>query len=522
MDVVYVFRHSQFQDLELRYSLRSVAKYLPWIRKVWIFGDRPEFLSDEWSAIEHIPWEAVAWFGHHQIPVKNHFLQYYLLSLWPELDVEFLIFHDDHILLEYLPEEIGTRNRYLEDKSQVKSGGQEECREQLRRSFDWLRERGYPTFNFESHTPWHMTKRRLFQTFKTFQEFISEERYGGMVAPSAILNYAAKHERIPITQRDDENLTQGFVVDPPRYDEIVQKTAGKKYLFFDEGAFSTGMRRFLAERFPEPCVYETRVTVPELPRYDVVYLMARSKWDQELKYSLRSLERYFRQLGKVWIIGHLPEFIDPTTVVHLPQTNFLQNGIFVESAAMRLLNEQLEGLTEDFILAQDDNYLLRPATIEDFGPLLVEDLDCVQIRGTKPWQLMLWRTYDLLKFLERTAFNYEAHTPIRFNRTKLRDIARIFIGTESAAKRRYHGVCIRMAYWNILGVDSAAIRPVADYRVGFTQPSHAATVEQIQSRLTDRLFLFHNDDGLTDAMKAVLAATYPQKSRFERSHVSNS
>ena len=151
--------------------------------------------------------------------------------------------------------------------------------------------------------------------------------------------------------------------------------------------------------------------------------------------------------------------------------------------------------------------------------MIVEDLDRVRIRGTKHWQLMLWRTYDLLKFLGRSAVNYEAHTPIRFNRTKLREIARLFVGTENAAKRRYHGVCIRMAYWNILGDDSAAARAVADYRVGFTRQSHAATVEQIQSRLTDRLFLFHDDEGLTDALKAVLQAMYPQKSRFERPQV---
>jgi hypothetical protein len=34
-------------------------------------------------------------------------------------------------------------------------------------------------------------------------------------------------------------------------------------------------------------------------------------------------------------------------------------------------------------------------------------------RGTAPWQLMPWRTYDLLKFLGHTAYNYESHTPIR-------------------------------------------------------------------------------------------------------------
>ncbi len=101
MDVAYVFQHSEFDGLELRYSLRSMAEYLPWARKVFVFvfGDRPEFLSDDRSVIEHVPWEAVAWVGGYRVPVTNAFLQYFLVSLWPELDSEFLIFHDDHVLL---------------------------------------------------------------------------------------------------------------------------------------------------------------------------------------------------------------------------------------------------------------------------------------------------------------------------------------------------------------------------------------------------------------------------------------
>ncbi|MCX7422382.1 MAG: hypothetical protein NT013_22945, partial [Planctomycetia bacterium] len=147
MDVVYVFRHSEFDDLELQYSLRSVAKYLPWIRKVWIFGDRPNFLSEQTDKIEHVSWESVAWVGRFQTPVKNHFLQYFLLSLWPELDEEFLIFHDDHILLDYLTEEVAKRNRIVEEMSEVQTRGTGEWRNQLWRSFDWWNQLGYPTFN---------------------------------------------------------------------------------------------------------------------------------------------------------------------------------------------------------------------------------------------------------------------------------------------------------------------------------------------------------------------------------------
>jgi hypothetical protein len=42
-------------DVEIRYSLRSLAKYAPYIRKVWIFGDRPAFLSEDTSLIRHVP-----------------------------------------------------------------------------------------------------------------------------------------------------------------------------------------------------------------------------------------------------------------------------------------------------------------------------------------------------------------------------------------------------------------------------------------------------------------------------------
>jgi hypothetical protein len=41
VDALYLFRHSVYGDVEIRYSLRALAKHAPYIRKVWIFGDRP-------------------------------------------------------------------------------------------------------------------------------------------------------------------------------------------------------------------------------------------------------------------------------------------------------------------------------------------------------------------------------------------------------------------------------------------------------------------------------------------------
>src|SRR5205814_4569364 len=85
LDIVYLFRHSKHGDREIRFSLRSVARHLPFIRKVWIFGDRPDFLSDDRAIVEHVPHEYIAPLLGCRIPVRNDFFLLALASLLPEL-----------------------------------------------------------------------------------------------------------------------------------------------------------------------------------------------------------------------------------------------------------------------------------------------------------------------------------------------------------------------------------------------------------------------------------------------------
>jgi hypothetical protein len=74
MDALYVFRHSVHGDPEIRNSFRSVANYAPNIPKVWILGDRPAFLSDETSLIEHVPHSYITRSGSFRRPVISFFL----------------------------------------------------------------------------------------------------------------------------------------------------------------------------------------------------------------------------------------------------------------------------------------------------------------------------------------------------------------------------------------------------------------------------------------------------------------
>jgi hypothetical protein len=71
MDAVYIFAHSSHADSELRYSLRSVAEAAPWLRKVWIFGDRPDWLSTDTTIVQQVPHEAMAKLGRWKVPLHH-------------------------------------------------------------------------------------------------------------------------------------------------------------------------------------------------------------------------------------------------------------------------------------------------------------------------------------------------------------------------------------------------------------------------------------------------------------------
>src|SRR6185503_5738657 len=94
--------HSRHHDEELRFSLRSVADNLPFIRKVWIFGDRPDFLTDDRSLIEHVPHEYIAPLLGFKTPVRSDMLMLVLASLLPEVAFDFVRFSDDYIILQPL------------------------------------------------------------------------------------------------------------------------------------------------------------------------------------------------------------------------------------------------------------------------------------------------------------------------------------------------------------------------------------------------------------------------------------
>jgi hypothetical protein len=277
LDIVYIFCHSRQEDWELRYSLRSVAKFLPWVRKVWIFGDRPAWLGDDTSAIEHVPHEYLARAWGLKLPVRNNFWLTFLASLIPELSYEYLWFADDYILLEEIASAEIYKIRAFQDLATVKLRGRGVWKDALWRTHDTLVRLGYGSLNFECHAPQPFNKRLIWEAFSTFQDYITEDRFYGLLVHTAVFNYALKQQALPALPPSAKPLAQsraeplavppmvwikeedryvGFHNKPASRADILAQTRGKTFLNFDDAAFSGEMRAFLAEQFPEPSKFE--------------------------------------------------------------------------------------------------------------------------------------------------------------------------------------------------------------------------------------------------------------------------
>jgi hypothetical protein len=256
MDILYFYKKVA-DDFEIRHSLRSVEQHAPWARKIWIYGDRPDFLTTDISIAEHIPDSFATEVLGIRAPVRNTFQMLFLTSIIPELTPEYVWWSDDHFLLKDYPIADARKVRYLEDLRTARRPSKPGLwLGQLWHTHDALVRLGYAGHNYETHTPIYFTKRRVLTAYCTLRDFVTSDRWHGLMGASAILNHAHKHG-MPIYSMAEEGSRVGWAgKTQPDYDAMVQGTEGKTFLFINDECLTEGTRRFLTERFPNRSRFE--------------------------------------------------------------------------------------------------------------------------------------------------------------------------------------------------------------------------------------------------------------------------
>ena len=161
---------------------------------------------------------------------------------------------------------------------------------------------------------------------------------------------------------------------------------------------------------------------------DVVYFVKDTKENEELRYSLRSVEKNFPH-NKVWFFGGCPDGLKPDVYIPVKQnmpTKYLNVRGSIREA---LYNKKL---TENFYLFNDDFFIMSsvatviPAVDGTLG-YKIQKLEEKYPNDFKiAYRRRLFNTLVALKDMKLDRMNYELHIPMLINKQKGIDILEKF------------------------------------------------------------------------------------------------
>lgn len=242
--MVYILGNgSRWQDNEIRFSLRSLQKYVPHNR-VFVVGERPAWLQN----IEHIP--AIDGFEKHTAArkLKNAIHKIRTACLHPDVGEKFVLMNDDFFFLRNVScietVHLGPINEAIREHS-TKDGYYYAAMIETR---DLLNASGFEVpMNYEAHYPMVIEKRKFLKMSESITwhdtGYLFRSIYGnvfgigGKKRPADTKLYFASDLKL---------LASGDFISTS-----------------DRVALSPQFQKFIKERFPEPSRYEDPETTPE-------------------------------------------------------------------------------------------------------------------------------------------------------------------------------------------------------------------------------------------------------------------
>ena len=236
-------------------------------------------------------------------------------------------------------------------------------------------------------------------------------------------------------------------------------------------------------------------------KYDIVYFVKDEPVNEELVYSLRSVEANW-PYRNVWFAGGCPENLEPDKMFKI-----WQDGMNKWEKVRRMIIEvcRNDEITEDFWLFNDDFFVLKPHDEDNYLPTyngeLIPYCDRIDARHNgvpDNFTGRLRRAAGRMKAMGMTTLNYEVHKPMLINRKKALEMMEQF--PDTPAFRSLYG-----NYWKIGGVNKH------DMKVKILNYSKMINVENYWD------FVSTSDESFKDGeVGRFIRRRFDKKSRFEK------
>lgn len=189
----------------------------------------------------------------------------------------------------------------------------------------------------------------------------------------------------------------------PKY--LVGQRIWKKSTSNVQGSLKNEEYKYLVEKH----------NIQELKAIDVVYTLGTgSKWhNNEIRYSLRSIEKHLKNIRNVYIIGAKPDFLK--NIIHIPaQDNFHPSRNIMEKLLIACRQNEI---TEDFIFFNDDFFLLNDIDALNYPYYHDGDIARNLEPKSKQWyQDYIRETLSALNNANLPTTHFDIHTPIIYNK----------------------------------------------------------------------------------------------------------
>ena len=154
---------------------------------------------------------------------------------------------------------------------------------------------------------------------------------------------------------------------------------------------------------------------------DLIYILKADIDTEELKYSLRSVEKNF-PINRVWFVGGQPEGLEPDIRLKHEQIGNCKWEL-IRSSMWKAVND--ERLSEDFFLFNDDFFVMEPVDTDSFRNFVdgtlgrrIDELHSES--GMNAYTRTLFKLEQELKTMHEPTMNFDVHLPMLLNKEQVR------------------------------------------------------------------------------------------------------
>jgi len=232
----------------------------------------------------------------------------------------------------------------------------------------------------------------------------------------------------------------------------------------------------------------------------------------ELRYALRSIERFASNYHRIVIAGAIPDFVtDNENLVLKIRTEKRQ---WVQNKEARIAYNIFDALSHpevtDNIAMWNDDYILCKETDVTTIPFYRNRFTLAEVAEQREtcdyYKRSLAKTCEFLKALQRPNFNYDIHCPIIYNKSTFLQMEPAW--TESG--KSMYGLVVKSTYSNICLVSEGPIMRDLKFNNNTRKPNY------IKDKVEERWIWSYSDKAFTEGVNEFLSKEYPTHSKFEK------